>query len=168
MTATTEETQLNIYQFAALLGVSPRRVWQMLKEDDPPPQDPVTKQFPLAAAGLWIRTRIAADFTTSLDGQAYDLEAERARLAHHQANLAAMEEDVKRKSLIPADVVKSEWCTQAANIRAKLLNLPGRGAVKVAGLDSVQEIEKELRALVYEALRELAGQTDDAEPDSNA
>lgn len=147
---------LTAAKLGAILGVSARRVRQMLREDDPPPQDPVTKQFPLAATGQWLRTRIAADFVTSSDGQSYDLEAERARLAHHQANLAALDEEVKRKNLIPADVVESRWQALAANVRAKLLNLPGRGAVKVAGLESVQEIEKELRALVYEALSELA------------
>lgn len=151
MTATTEETQLNIYQFAALLGVSPRRVWQMLKEDNPPPQDQETRHFPAKEAGQWMRERVAAEY-----GQAHNLEHERARLTHHQANLAAMDEDVKRGELIPADVVKDRWCTLAANVRAKLLNLPGRGAVAVAGLSTVQEIEKELRTLVYEALRELA------------
>ncbi|QXP89116.1 hypothetical protein [Methylococcus capsulatus] len=143
-------------ELGELIGVSARRVRQMLHEDDPPPQDPVTRQFPPRAVGEWLRARYAADFAVSSDGQSYDLEAERARLAHHQANLASMEEQTQRAELIPADVVKERWCTLAANVRAKLLNLPGRGAVKVAGLESVQEIEKELRALVYEALSELA------------
>ncbi|WP_367025157.1 hypothetical protein ABZN20_10095 [Methylococcus sp. ANG] len=142
---------LTAAELGAIIGVSARRVRQMLREDDPPPQDPVTRKFPPGAVGEWLRARIAAEY-----GREHNLEHERARLAHHQANIAAMEEDVKRKSLIPVDVVKSEWCNQAANIRAKLLNLPGRGAVAVAGLSTVQEIEKELRALVYEALSELA------------
>lgn len=150
-------------QAAAILGVTPRRIRQLDHEDNPPPRDH-DGRYPCTEFGEWLRTRIAADFAASSDGRSYDLEAERARLAHHQANLASLEERTQRSELIPADVVQSRWQAIAANVRARLLNLPGRGAVKVAGLQSVQEIEKELRALVYEALRELANPTDDAKP----
>jgi len=142
-------------QAADIVGVTPRRMRQIDNEDTPPQRNG-DGLYPCDAFGQWLRTRIEADFVTSSDGTIYDLEAERARLAHHQANLAAMEEEVKRKNLIPADVVESRWQSLAANVRAKLLNLPGRGAVAVAGLSTVQEIERELRRLVYEALRELA------------
>ncbi|WP_367025181.1 hypothetical protein ABZN20_10255 [Methylococcus sp. ANG] len=155
---------LTAAELGAIIGVSARRVRQMLHEDDPPPQDPVTRKFPPGAVGEWLRARIAAEY-----GREHNLEHERARLAHHQANIAAMAEADKRQNLIPADVVTAEWCNQAANIRAKLLNLPGRGAVAVAGMDTVQEIERELRKLVYECLRELSQPDDEpAKPGSNA
>ncbi|QXP94361.1 hypothetical protein [Methylococcus capsulatus] len=114
-------------QAADIVGVTPRRMRQLDGEDNPPQRNG-DGLYPCDAFGQWLRARIEADFVTSSDGTIYDLEAERARLAHHQANLAALEERTKRAELIPADVVTAEWCNQAANIRAKLLNLPGRGA----------------------------------------
>lgn len=154
---------LTAAELGAIIGVSARRVRQMLHEDDPPPQDPVTRKFPPGAVGEWLRARIAAEY-----GREHNLEHERARLAHHQANIAAMAEADKRQNLIPADVVKSEWCTQAANVRDKLDAFPAPAAAAVAGLGSVADIERELRRLVYQTLRELAGQSDDAEPGGNA
>ena len=38
-----------------------------------------------------------------------DVNEERARLIHHQANLASLEEDVKQGKLIPADEIEKEW-----------------------------------------------------------
>lgn len=139
-------------RLAALIGISQQGVSDLVNRGVLPRG---------GSAGVWLLA-----YTARLREQAagrigggegvHDLTEERARLAHHQANLAAMDEEVKRKNLIPVEVVTAEWCNQAANIRAKLLNLPGRGAVAVAGMGTVQEIEKELRTLVYDALRELA------------
>jgi phage terminase Nu1 subunit (DNA packaging protein) len=154
---------LTAAELGAIIGVSARRVRQMLHEDDPPPQDPVTRKFPPGAVGEWLRARIAAEY-----GREHNLEHERARLAHHQANIAAMAEADKRQNLIPADVVTAEWCNQAANVRDKLDAFPAPAAAAVAGLGSVADIERELRRLVYQTLRELAGQSDDAEPGGNA
>lgn len=96
----------------------------------------------------------AAGRASSEDGE-YDLVAERARLAHHQANIAALDEDVKRKTLIPADQVKSKWQDMKASARARLLALPTRVAASCVGRGEI-EIEREARDIVSQALEELS------------
>ncbi|HAG75160.1 MAG TPA: hypothetical protein DCL53_06840 [Thauera sp.] len=85
----------------------------------------------------------------------HDLTAERARLAHHQANIAALDESRKRGELIPADQVKEKWLSMIGAARSRLLALPTRIASTCVGHGEI-EIEREARALVHEALSELA------------
>jgi hypothetical protein len=87
----------------------------------------------------------------------YDYDTEKARLTHHQANIASLEEEVKRKNLLPADVVQSHWEQMVANMRAKLLNLPGRLSSVVLGVETVQDAEREAMKLVRESLEEISG-----------
>jgi len=89
----------------------------------------------------------------------YDLTDERARLAHHQANIAALDEEVKKKTLIPYDVVVARWQEITATIRAKLLSLPPQMAATCAQ-SSKDEVEKESKRLVYQALNELVEDID--------
>ena len=143
-------------QLAEMLGVSPRRLHQLRNEPNPPPS--VNGRFPCHTTGAWFRQRVVAELGVSKTGEIYDADAEKARLLFHQANIAELDEEVKRKSLIPADAVQTHWEQVAGNSRAKLLNLPGRLAVQVAGkTHTVQEVEQMARELVREALDELAG-----------
>jgi len=89
------------------------------------------------------------------DGGDYDLTIEKARLAHHQANLAALDEEVKKKNLIPAEVVLERWQTIAANVRARLLSMPSQLAANCANA-SRDEVQKKANELVRMALEELA------------
>lgn len=87
----------------------------------------------------------------------FDYDTEKARLTHHQANIASLEEEIKRKNLLPADVVQTHWESLAANTRGKLLNIPGRLANSVMGTETVQEAERAAMELIREALEELSG-----------
>lgn len=91
----------------------------------------------------------------SSDDSAYDLVSERARLAHHQANIAALDEETKRKTLIPAEQVRAKWQDMLASFRARLLSLPTRIAASCVGLDE-SAIEKAARDLVHQSLDELS------------
>lgn len=146
---------LTVEQLAELVGVSKRRIFQMADEPNPPPKD-AQGRYPPSEVKTWLRNRIISELGVSSTGESYDLNAEKARLTYHQANISALEEEIRRKNVIPADVVQSHWENQAANVRAKLLNLPGRLAVKVTGASTLQDAEREARELVYEALQELA------------
>jgi hypothetical protein len=86
----------------------------------------------------------------------YDYDTEKARLTHHQANIASLEEEIKRKNLIPADAVQSHWEAMIGNMRGKMLNLPGRLASTVVGTDTLQDAERQAMMLVREALEEVA------------
>jgi terminase small subunit / prophage DNA-packing protein len=106
-------------------------------------------QYDTVACIEWRVSRLACG------PDAYDLTTERARLAHHQANIAALDEDVKRKTLIPAELVKSKWQDMIASTRARLLSMPTRIAASCVGRDEV-EIEHLAREIVNQSLDELA------------
>lgn len=106
-------------------------------------------QYDTVACIEWRVNRSAA----GPDG--YDLTAERARLAHHQANIAALDEETKRKTLIPAEQVRTKWQDMLASFRARLLSLPTRIAASCVGLDE-SAIEKAARDLVHQSLDELS------------
>ena len=93
----------------------------------------------------------------SSDGD-YDLEQERARLAHHQANNEALKELVMKKALIPADEVKAGWITLVTRFKAKMLSIPSKMAHQVAQTSDHHEIEQLLRVGINEALTELASE----------
>lgn len=147
---------LDVEQLAELIGVSKRRVFQMQHEGTPPPVNAQGK-FPCKDIGKWMRERVLTEIGVSSTGEAYDLNAEKARLTYHQANLSSLDEEIKRKNVIPADVVQTYWEALVGNARAKLLNLPGRLATVVAGAATIQDAEREARLLIHEALSELAG-----------
>ncbi|MEY3746921.1 MAG: hypothetical protein RL194_380 [Pseudomonadota bacterium] len=143
-------------QLGELIGVTARRINQLAREENPPPIDSKGR-YDCAKVGVWIRERIIRQLGVSTTGEAYDLNAEKARLTFHQANISALEEEIKRRNVIPADAVQAHWETLVGNARAKLLNLPGRLAVTVNGASTIQDAERAARELIYEALQELSG-----------
>ena len=84
----------------------------------------------------------------------YDSDQERARLTHHQANIAALDEQIKEKSLIPADVVLDRWQQILANVRARLLSIPSSLAATCANAKR-DTVEEKAAELVRQALDEL-------------
>lgn len=145
---------LNQSQAAALLGVTARRIRQRDKEDNPPPKNEAGK-YPCDAFGKWMLDDFRRGLGVSEDGTVYDYEAERARFTFHQANSAEMEEQRKRRELIPAQEIRQAWADIVASARAKLLALPSRLAFSCAE-KSAGDLEKEAQSIIYEALNELA------------
>lgn len=88
-------------------------------------------------------------------GGEYGLTEERARLAHHQANIAALDEKVKEKNLIPSDIVATRWQNIVANVRAKFLSIPIQLAATCAESPR-QLVEKRATQVVKTALDELS------------
>lgn len=134
-----------------IFGVAPKTITEWQSEGMPVHAQGgrgVPSQYDTRACIDWFVARGALS-------EGYDLTAERARLAHHQANIAALDEDVKRKTLIPAEQVKSKWQDMQAAARARLLALPTRVAASCVGRDEI-EIEREARDIVNQALEELA------------
>ena len=85
-----------------------------------------------------------------------DVNEERARLIHHQANLASLEEDVKNGKLIPADEIEKEWGDMALAMRAKMIALPKKLAAVGCGIDNYVEMEALAKGFINEALDELS------------
>ena len=92
----------------------------------------------------WLRSRIKDKSTVN---------AERARLLHHQANLAAIEEEARRSKLIPADEVAEAWADISAVISTRFSHLPIEACI---GIADYAQMERVFRQLVFDALDELA------------
>ncbi|WOJ95783.1 hypothetical protein R0137_11070 [Congregibacter brevis] len=93
-----------------------------------------------------------------VDNDKHDLTEERARLAHHQANLAGFDEEVRKGALLEREDVVKEVTQVHANFRAKLLNIPPKMSTILIALSDVNDIETELNSVICEALEELHNQ----------
>ena len=149
-------------QAADLIGVTTRRLRQMSQEENPPPQRE-DGQYEARAFGEWLRQRALADVGIGEDGTAYKYANERARLTFHQANIAELDEAVKRGELIAADDALSEWTAMIGNARGMLLSLPGRLATMAIGATDLREIEEFTREEIHRALSELSTHAADTE-----
>ncbi|MEM8499899.1 MAG: hypothetical protein AAF542_17885 [Pseudomonadota bacterium] len=96
--------------------------------------------------------------TASGRNKKYVLEQERARLAHHQANKTALEEEILEGTLVPVDLVKDKWRDRIAAARAKLLGLPNKAAPAIVGEKKIATVQNIIKRYIYEALDELAGE----------
>lgn len=94
--------------------------------------------------------------STPDEAEAGDYEQAKVRRENALAELAEIELATKKDQLIPADMVQAHWCGMAANVRAKLLGLPGRLATILQPCQTQQEIEREAMKLIREALTELS------------
>jgi phage terminase Nu1 subunit (DNA packaging protein) len=144
-------------QLAELAGISQAAISQAAKTEDAPMrvQDGRRIEYPCREAGEWLKRRHLRGIGVTEDGQVFDLDKEKARLTFHQANIAALEEQVKRKNLLPADQVKARWVEMQAAARARLLSIPSQMAGAAYGREPA-EIEKLATRLVQEALEELS------------
>ena len=97
----------------------------------------------------WLRERSSSKSNS-------DINNERARLVHHQANLAALEEETRRSKLIPADEINSEWAEMTSIMRAKITPIPKQVAAVGCGITDYNEMESLVKKLVNDALNELA------------
>ena len=90
------------------------------------------------------------------EGAELDLGEERARLTHHQANIAELDERVQRGELIPAEIVERVWSDMVASFRAKILSIPTKAAHQFIALNNISEIQDALKEHHNEALLELS------------
>ncbi len=88
-------------------------------------------------------------------GDYLDAQKERARLTHHQANIASLEERERRGELVNRDSVVLEVSESIANAKAKLLNIPSKVCTIAAAMDDAVEIRGVIESAVYEAITEL-------------
>ena len=150
-------------QAAGLLGITERHFRRLLNEPDPPVvvthETGRARGLPCERYGQWMRRRWQSQLGIADDGSVYDEKLERARLLHHQANIAALDEQVKSRKLIPAEIVLSRWESIAGNVRARLLGLPNKLAAACAGL-SRDDIEIKATDLIRQALDELSSDPD--------
>ena len=86
----------------------------------------------------------------------YDFEKERARLTYHQANIAALDEQVKETELISAETVCRAWCDLTTAFSAKVRSIPTKAAHNFIRLTDINQIQDCLKVYLNEALTELS------------
>ena len=137
-------------EFARLMEISHQDVTKLVLKGV------LTRGAPI---GQWLveygrhMKRVAAGWKSE-DG--YDLIAEKARLAAHQADNVALEVARKRSELIPAPAVGEALNFLNGTIRAKLLALPSRFRSLAPGITAAHYIA--LDGLVREILTELSSE----------
>lgn len=81
---------------------------------------------------------------------------ERAKLARAQEENCSLKNAQLKGDLLPRGAVDAAVIASFANVRAKMLALPGKLAPFAATTDSIAEIQDHFRDGVHEALAELA------------
>lgn len=159
------EHVLTPQQLAWLAGVSPARISQMKKEAFPPPAND-DGQFPIVAAGAWLREFAVRRVRGDVKGDPkLDANMQLARKNAALADKTELENAQRRGELIEADSVKAEWETILMRVRTKLLQIPSMAAPVVSIETDPVEIQKIIDDHIRDALSELANDADNEEPE---
>ena len=84
-----------------------------------------------------------------------DLAEAQKRSATARAEMDEMERDKMREELVPRAEVRQHWSSGLATIRAQLLAVPGRFAVRTVGLKSLPESQRQWDVAVRDILADL-------------
>jgi len=139
---------LSISALSVLTGVDRRTIGKRLEGLEPAKIVRKAKHYASSDA-------LKAIYLGSDTGEALDLNQQSARLKRAQADKTEIEVSILKGDLITGEQAKARWADMVTSMRAKMLGLPSKLAVRVTGL-SMREVETESRDLVFEALQALA------------
>jgi phage terminase Nu1 subunit (DNA packaging protein) len=100
--------------------------------------------------------RYLRDQALKAQAGAPDYAAERARFIRARADLAEMEAEENRRSLIAADQIEAAWIAVLALLRTRLLALPDRLAPQAFEQPTVGDTRTLIRTAIREVLDDLA------------
>jgi phage terminase Nu1 subunit (DNA packaging protein) len=138
---------------ARLLDLSERRVQQLSREGVIPKAE--RGQYDLIGSVRGY-VRYLRDQALKAQAGAPDYAAERARFIRARADLAEMEAEEKRRSLIAAEQIEVAWIAVLALLRTRLLALPDRLAPQAFEQSTVGDTRTLIRAAIREVLDDLA------------
>ena len=138
---------------ARLLDLSERRVQQLSREGVIPKAE--RGQYDLIGSVRGY-VRYLRDQALKAQAGAPDYAAERARFIRARADLAEMEAEEKRRSLIAAEQIEAAWIAVLALLRTRLLALPDRLAPQAFEQATVGDTRNLIRAAIREVLDDLA------------
>jgi phage terminase Nu1 subunit (DNA packaging protein) len=147
---------------AKLLDLSERRVQQLSREGVIPKAN--RGQYDLIGSVRGY-VRYLRDQALKAQAGAPDYAAERARFIRARADLAEMEAEEKRRSLIAADEIEAAWIAVLALLRTRLLGLPDRLAPQVFDQSTIGDTRTLIRSAIREVLDDLAEPDIDIETD---
>lgn len=136
-----------------LLDLSERRVQQLSREGVIPKA--MRGQYDLIGSVRGY-VRYLREQAKSAQAGAPDYAAERARFIRARADLAEMEAEQRRGSLIAADDVETAWIAVLALLRTRLLALPDRLAPLAHEQTGIAATRTLIRATIREVLDDLA------------
>ena len=147
---------MSISQLANITGLDRRTVTQRLEDIDhtggEKPGQAISFDTTVALPALYLGGLEDEGNTKRLD-----VKLEKAKLDRARRHLAEVTLAEKKRVLIPADSVQTHWSAMVSNCRARLLAIPSRLALSLAGVTDPHEINDIARGLVYESLTELSG-----------
>lgn len=157
---------------AKLLDLSERRVQQLSREGVIPKAE--RGQYDLIGSVRGY-VRYLRDQAQKAQAGAPDYAAERARFIRARADLAEMEAEEKRGSLIASEDAETAWIAVLALLRTRMLGLPDRLAPQLHAEKCTAGVRDVMRGAIREVLEELAesdvrperGQEDDPDPAGN-
>ena len=138
---------------ARLLDLSERRVQQLSREGVIPKAE--RGQYDLIGSVRGY-VRYLRDQALKAQAGAPDYAAERARFIRARADLAEMEAEEKRRSLIAAEQIEAAWIAVLALLRTRLLALPDWLAPQAFEQTTVGDTRNLIRAAIREVLDDLA------------
>jgi len=138
---------------ARLLDLSERRVQQLSREGVIPKAE--RGQYDLIGSVRGY-VRYLRDQALKAQAGAPDYALERARFIRARADLAEMEAEEKRRSLIAAEQIEAAWIAVLALLRTRLLALPDRLAPQAFEQSTVGDTRNLIRAAIREVLDDLA------------
>ena len=147
---------------AKLLDLSERRIQQLSREGVIPKA--TRGQYDLIGS---VRGYVSylRDQAVSAQAGAPDYAVERARFIRARADLAEMEANQRRGSLIAADDAEAAWIAVLALLRTRFLSLPDRLAPLIFETDNLAGTRDLLRATLREALEDIVNSDVQPDPD---
>ncbi len=142
------------------IDLSDRHIRRLVKDGVLPPAK-ANKGYDIDACRLaylrYLRGLAMGQVEAHHDGEeGYDSEAERARLLHHQANLAAIKEEEERGNLARVDDVARIWGEETTTFRNRMLQLPGRVVSLIIGETDERKVKETLQDEIEQALEVLS------------
>jgi len=142
-------TDVSTRELAELCGLNVETIRLKVKDL---PAKPGPKRANLYDSAVALRLIFLGD----KDADTLDLGQERARLARHQANITAMQEDELRAELVRGGEVEAYWSQIIINAKLQLAGLARRIGHLVLGVPTLGEVESVIAAEVEATLNELA------------
>jgi phage terminase Nu1 subunit (DNA packaging protein) len=147
--------KLTAKQLAEFYGVEDRTVTNWVNSDPPCPsfKEGKFRFFDSASVAVWKDQKAVSAALRS--SEPVDFEKAKARKMTADAALAELELARVRGEQIPVDAVRENMRDIASRVRAQLLAIPGRYAVRTVGLSTLPESTRVWDVAMRDVLNEL-------------
>jgi phage terminase Nu1 subunit (DNA packaging protein) len=140
--------ECSIAEVGDVLGITGRRVHQLIVEGAIPKPEKHGKYILETVVQAYVK-HLQEKARAPITGDVVGLNAERERLTRAKADIAEMEMDEKRASLIPAKEIEAAWVSALSLLRTRLMSIPNQ----VAPLCHQEKTQAGVRDLIKQAVR---------------